>query len=182
MASQKLGDFLKSHLPLIVILAAIAAFVAVSLISNRDAADEPTPASGAPPSPAPSSTNAAEEASASAGWGPAYSGGEIRLSGGWKLQLPSDVYVVVRIDNVYCGPFVDNAVATPCPPTPLYTLKRGDSVVLIDGDGNIDEAAGDSFRPSDFTAEPFAGLFAIDENDVWDPSAFPFLHVSRRDD
>lgn len=127
MASPKLGDFLKSRLPLIVILAAVAAFVAVLLISNRDAEDEPetAPTSGAPPSPTPSPTNAAGGANSSAGWGPAYSGGEIRLSGGWKLQLPSDVYVVLRIDNVYCGPFIYNAVATPCPPTPLYTLKRG---------------------------------------------------------
>lgn len=182
MTSPKFGDFLKSRLPLIVILAAVAAFVAVLLISNRGAEDEPTPASGAPPSraplsPTPSPTNAAGGANSSAGWGPAYSGGEIRLSGGWKLQLPSDVYVVVKINNVYCGPFVDNAAATPCPPTPLYTLKRGDSVVLIDAYGNIDEAAGDSFRPSDFTE-----FFAIDEDDVWNPSAFPFLHVSRRDD
>lgn len=175
MTSPKLGDFLKSHLPLVVILAAVAAFVAVLLISNRDAADKPTPASGAPPTP--SLANAAGGANSSAGWGPAYSGGEIRLSGGRKLQLPSDVYVVVKINNVYCGPFVDNAAAAPCPPTPLYTLKRGNSVVLIDFDGNIDEAAGDSFRPSDFTE-----FFAIDEDDVWDPSAFPFLHVSRRDD
>ena len=140
MTSQKLGDFLKFHWPVVVILAAVAASAAGAFASNRSAADETetAPASGAPPSRAPSPTNAAGGESASAGWGPAYSGGEIGLSGGRKLRLPPDVYIAGVIDNVYCGP-------SSCPPTPLHTLKRGDSVVMIDADGNIDEAAGNSW-------------------------------------
>ena len=207
MTPQNLSGFLKSHWPLAVIAIAVAvlAFAAGALTSNRSVANEPTPAtvSGSPPSytpspPTPLPTNVAGGASASACegflapsgicvpettpsssavWGPAYSGVEIGLSGGRKLQLPSDVYIAGLIDNAYCGPFIDNEVATPCPPTPLYTLKKGNSVVLIDFDGNID-GDGSTFHPSDFSID----FFAISESDVWDPAAFPFLPVSSNGD
>ena len=204
MTSQKLAGFLKSHWPLAVIAVAVAvlAFAAGALTSNRGAADERTPASGASPPytpspPTPLPANAAGEASASAcdgflapsgicipettpgsspGWGPVYSGVEITLSGGRKLQLPSDVYIAGVIDNVYCGPIINNT-PTPCPPPPLYTLKKGNSVVAIDFDGNID-GDGNAFRPADFPSD----FFAISEGDVWDPAAFPFLPVSRNGD
>ena len=158
---------MESHKPLIIIAIAVLAVVFAALISNRRASDEPPPASSAPPAPTPSPP--ADFSS----WGPAYSGIEIRLSGGRTLQLPSDVYLAGRLDSVYCGP-------APCPPTPLYTLKRGDSVVLIDANGNI-AADEDDFRPSDFTDETFADFFAIDENDVWNPAAFPFIPVYASD-
>ena len=167
MKSQKLAGFLKSRQPFIIIAIAVLAVVAAALISNRRASDEPTPASAAPPAPTPSPP--ADFSS----WGPAYSGGEITLSGGRTLQLSSDVYIAGRIGSVYCGPIVNNT-PPPCPPAPLYTLKRGDSVVLIDADCNI-AADKDDFRPSDFTDEAFADFFAIDENDVWNPAAFPFI-------
>ena len=167
MKSQKLAGFLESHRPLIIIAIAVLAVVAAALISNPRASDELTPASAAPPAPTPSPP--ADFSS----WGPAYSGGEITLSGGRTLQLPSDVYIAGLIDSVYCGPIVNNT-PPPCPPAPLYTLKRGDSVILIDANGNI-AADKDDFRPSDFTNETFADFFAIDENDVWNPAAFPFI-------
>ena len=173
MKSQKLAGFLESHRPLIIIAIAVLAVVVAALISNRRAADDPAPASAAPPAPTPSPP--ADFSS----WGPAYSGGEITLSGGRTLQLPSDVYLAGRIDNVYCGPIVNNTPPS-CPPAPLRVLKRGDSVVLIDANGNI-AADKDDFRTSDFTNETFADFFAIDENDVWNPAAFPFIPVYASD-
>ena len=169
MKSQKLAGFLESHRPLIIIAIAVLAVIAAALISNQRASDEPTPA---PASAAPPMSTPSPPADFSS-WGPAYSGGEITLSGGRTLQLPSDVYIAGRIGNVYCGPIVNNT-PPPCPPTPLRILKRGDSVVLIDANGNI-AADKDDFRPSDFTGEAFADFFAIDENDVWNPAAFPFI-------
>ena len=164
---------MKSRQPLIIIAIAVLAVIFAALISNRRASDEPSPASSAPPMSTPSPP--ADFSS----WGPAYSGEEITLSGGRTLQLPSDVYIAGLIGSVYCGPIVNN-MSPPCPPAPLYTLKRGDSVILIDADGNI-AADKDDFRPSDFTDEAFAGFFAIDENDVRNPAAFPFIPVYASD-
>ena len=157
MKSQSLAKFLKSRWQFAVVAVALLAFLVVALISNLGVADEPPPVTpSGSPTPARSS-----------GWGPAYSGGKITLSGGRTLELPSDVYIAGRIDNVFCYTG-DNA--PPCSQTPLRVLKKGDSVVLIDSDGNVD-GDGSAFRPSDFTGE----FFSIDGNDVWDPAAFPFL-------
>ena len=194
MKSQSLAKFLKSPLPFAVVAVALLALLAAALISNRGVADEPAPATtgGFPPSytPSPLPTAAAGGASSScvgflapsgicipeptpassSGWGPAYSGVEITLSGGRTLELPSDVYIASVTDNVFCYAG-DNA--PPCPRTPLYMLKKGDSVVEIDFNGNI-EGDGASFRPSDFTGV-LGEFFSIDGNDIWDPAAFPFL-------
>ena len=198
MTSHSLARFLKSHWPAAIIAVAVLAFLAGAFTSNRGVADEPAPATtgGSPPAytpspPTPLPTAAAGGASSScvgflapsgicipeptpassSGWGPAYSGVEITLSGGRTLELPSDVYIAGRIDNVFC--YVGDG-APPCPQTPLYMLKKGDSVVEIDFNGNVEEGDGSPFRPSDF-AGVLGEFFSIDGNDVWDPEAFPFL-------
>ena len=157
MTPQSLARLLKSRWPFAVVAVAVLAFLAAALISNRGVADEPAPAT----------TSGSPTPASSSGWGPAYSGGQITLSGGRTLELPSDVYIAGRIDNVFCYTG-DNA--PPCSQTPLRVLKKGNSVVLIDSDGKVD-GDGSAFRPSDFTGE----FFSIDGNDVWDPAAFPFL-------
>ena len=182
MTPQNLARLLKSRWPFAVVAVAALAFLAAALISNWGVEDEPPPS----PSPtaaevgaisncdgflAPSGVCIPEPTPASSsGWGPAYSGVEITLSGGRTLELPSDVYIAGITDNVFCYTG-DNA--PPCSRTPLYMLKKGDSVVEIDSDGNI-EGDGSLFRPSDFTGV-LGEFFSIDGNDVWDPAAFPFL-------
>ena len=160
MKSQSLSRLLKSPWSFAVVAVAVLAFLAAALIFNRGVADEPPPVTpSGSPTPARSS-----------GWGPAYSGVKITLSGGRTLELPSDVYIAGITDNVFCYTG-DNA--PPCSRTPLYMLKKGDSVVEIDSDGNI-EGDGSLFRPSDFTGV-LGEFISIDGNDVWDPAAFPFL-------